>query len=228
MGAISLMAKTLRELATGNLLQRLHKQFIAGLVPLRHDLNDTIAKLWETLQAVTENAGATAPRSREIRASADDLSKRTEQEAASVEEIASPVSGARSRAYDAGELVATTRVNAERSGAIVKNALLAIGETEALSRGISSISGVIDDIAFQTNLLVMNAGGEAARAVETGKGSAGFAQEVRELAQRSAKAAPAISAFINTSGEQDKNEVALVGGPTSLSRRSSGRSRTST
>ena len=107
--------------------------------------------------------------------------------------------------------MAATRDNAERSGAVVRNAITAMGQIENSSREISNIIGVIDDIAFQTNLLALNAGVEAARAGDAGKGFAVVAQEVRELAQRSAKAAKEIKALINTSGEQVKSGVSLVG-----------------
>lgn len=218
MGAISAMAGTLGELAMGNLSQVLEKPFVSTLEPLRHDLNDTVAKLRATMQSVGRNAEAIAAGSAEIRSSADDLSRRTEQQAASVEqtaaaleEVTSTVADSSRRAEEAGSLVATTKVDAERSGNVVKDAIVAMGEIEASSREISNIIGVIDEIAFQTNLLALNAGVEAARAGEAGKGFAVVAQEVRELAQRSAKAAKEIKALINTSGQQVKRGVSLVG-----------------
>ncbi len=154
----------------------------------------------------------------EIRASADDLAKRTEQQAASVEEtaaaleqITTAVKDSTRRAQEAGSLVAHTKAEAERSGEVVRRAVVAMQQIEKSSSEISSIISVIDEIAFQTNLLALNAGVEAARAGEAGKGFAVVAQEVRELAQRSASAAKDIKGLITASNEHVQSGVALVG-----------------
>ncbi|MCA1869308.1 hypothetical protein HW571_27195 [Agrobacterium genomosp. 3] len=107
-------------------------------------------------------------------------------------------------------MVDRTRAGAERSGEIVRQAVIAMEAIEASSNEIGNIIGVIDDIAFQTNLLALNAGVEAARAGEAGKGFAVVAQEVRELAQRSANAAKEIKALITVSGERVRDGVSLV------------------
>ncbi|TGS36359.1 methyl-accepting chemotaxis protein, partial [Mesorhizobium sp. M8A.F.Ca.ET.182.01.1.1] len=99
----------------------------------------------------------------------------------------------------------------EKSGAVVRQAVTAMNEIERSSGEITNIISVIDEIAFQTNLLALNADVEAARAGEAGKGCAVVAQEVRELAQRSAKAAKEIKALITTSGEHVRSGVTLVG-----------------
>jgi methyl-accepting chemotaxis protein len=185
---------------------------------LRHDFNATIEKLSETLTTVGHNASAIAAGSRELGNSAGAFSKRTEQQAASVEEtaaaleeITTTVADSSQRAEEAGRLVAETKRGAEESGTVVRNAVAAMDQIEKSSREITNIIGVIDDIAFQTNLLALNAGVEAARAGEAGKGFAVVAQEVRELAQRSASAAKEIKALITTSSEHVRNGVGLVG-----------------
>ena len=218
MTAVSALATAMKNLADGDLVQVLGKPFVPSMEKLRHDFNDAVSRLRDAMQSVGHNAQAIAAGSSEIRSAADDLAKRTERQAASVEEtaaaleeITTTVADTSRRAEEAGHLVAATRDNAERSGAVVRNAIAAMSQIEDSSRGISNIIGVIDDIAFQTNLLALNAGVEAARAGEAGKGFSVVAQEVRELAQRSATAAKEIKALIHTSGEHVKNGVALVG-----------------
>jgi methyl-accepting chemotaxis protein len=99
-------------------------------------------------------------------------------------------------------MVGEATQSAKQSGAIVRNAIDAMGRIEQASSEISQIISVIDEIAFQTNLLALNAGVEAARAGEAGKGFAVVAQEVRELAQRAASAAKDIKGLITKSGSE--------------------------
>jgi methyl-accepting chemotaxis protein len=216
--AVETLGTALQQLAGGNLEQRITASFPVNLEKLRQDFNDSVSQLENTIRSLGSNAAVIAAGSSEIRSSADQLSKRTEQQAASIEEtaaaleeITTTVADSTRRAEEAGQLVAKTRQNAERSGDVVKQAIGAMGEIEKSSSDIGNIIGVIDDIAFQTNLLALNAGVEAARAGDAGKGFAVVASEVRELAQRSANAAKEIKALITKSGEQVKSGVALVG-----------------
>ncbi|ASY64513.1 Methyl-accepting chemotaxis protein [Sinorhizobium sojae CCBAU 05684] len=218
MGAINALGAGLRALAEGDLTLSLDAPFVPSMELVRKDFNEALARLRRAMQTVGENASGIAGGAREIRSAADDLSKRTEQQAASVEEtaaaldqITTTVTDTSRRAEDAGNLVAKTKEGAERSGLVVKSAINAMGQIEQSSREISNIINVIDSIAFQTNLLALNAGVEAARAGEAGKGFAVVAQEVRELAQRSANAAKEIKTLITTSGEHVKSGASLVG-----------------
>ncbi|EUB96843.1 methyl-accepting chemotaxis sensory transducer [Rhizobium sp. CF080] len=216
--AVDQLAAALGHLADGNVVYRIDTPFVAHLDALRTNFNGSVANLQEALQAVGQNARGIDAGANEIRSAADDLSKRTEQQAASVEEtaaaleeITTTVKDSSKRAEEVGSLVAKAREGAEKSGAVVRNAVTAMNEIERSSSEISNIIGVIDEIAFQTNLLALNAGVEAARAGEAGKGFAVVAQEVRELAQRSAKAAKEIKELITKSGEHVRSGVNLVG-----------------
>jgi methyl-accepting chemotaxis protein/methyl-accepting chemotaxis protein-1 (serine sensor receptor) len=216
--AVGELADGLQRLADGDMTHRLNKQFVGSLDQTRHNFNMSVEKLEAALSAVGVNASAIHAGSGEIRTASDELAKRTEQQAASVEEtaaaleeISTSLRDATQRAAEAGNLVDRTRTDAEKSGDIVKKAVVAMSGIENSSREISNIIGVIDEIAFQTNLLALNAGVEAARAGEAGKGFAVVAQEVRELAQRSASAAKEIKALITNSGQQVQAGVMLVG-----------------
>ena len=216
--AVAALGDGLRRLAAGDLASHIDQPFVAHLDALREDFNNSVEKLNEALHTVGANARAIGAGANEIRSSADELSRRTEQQSASVEEtaaaleeITTTVRDAAKRAEEASQLVARTRLGAEKSGEIVRKAVSAMQQIEQSSAEIGNIIGVIDDIAFQTNLLALNAGVEAARAGEAGKGFAVVAQEVRELAQRSAKAAKEIKDLITTSGTHVQTGVSLVG-----------------
>jgi methyl-accepting chemotaxis protein len=216
--AMDALGNGLGRLADGDVSHRMNTPFAGALDKLRLDFNESVGRLEQALKSVGENANAIHSGSDEIRAAADDLAKRTEMQASSVEETAAAVEeitttvrNASKRAEEAGELVAKTRQQAERSGVVVEQAVAAMSQIEASSHKISNIITVIDDIAFQTNLLALNAGVEAARAGEAGKGFAVVALEVRELAQRSATAAREIKTLITSSAEQVQTGVSLVG-----------------
>ncbi|SCW31971.1 methyl-accepting chemotaxis protein [Rhizobium mongolense subsp. loessense] len=216
--AVDALADALGALSEGNVAHRIETPFAAHLDRLRSDYNTAVGKLHAALQTVGRNAHAIDAGASEIRTAADGLARRTEQQAASVEEtaaaleeITTTVKDTARRAEEAGNLVNRTRVGAEESGEIVRKAVDAMNGIEQSSEQISNIISVIDDIAFQTNLLALNAGVEAARAGEAGKGFAVVAQEVRELAQRSAKAAKEIESLITASNFQVRSGVTLVG-----------------
>ena len=113
-------------------------------------------------------------------------------------------------AKHARDLVSTAKVDADKGGEVVREAMTAMTGIEKSSKQISQIIGVIDEIAFQTNLLALNAGVEAARAGDAGRGFAVVASEVRALAQRSAQAAKEIKGLISTSTAQVDQGVLLV------------------
>ncbi|MDI5929686.1 methyl-accepting chemotaxis protein [Rhizobium leguminosarum] len=215
--AVGELASGLSKLSNGDMTVSLSRPFTMSLDAIRTNFNGSISKLRAAMRSFSNNASTIQSGTDEIRAAADDLARRTQQQAASVEEtaatleeITTAVRDSTRRAEEAGAQVARAKQNAERSGEIVRKAVVAMRDIENSSESISQILGVIDEIAFQTNLLALNAGVEAARAGEAGKGFAVVAQEVRELAQRSASAAKEIKSLIGSSRHQVVHGVDLV------------------
>ncbi|ASY63676.1 Methyl-accepting chemotaxis protein [Sinorhizobium sojae CCBAU 05684] len=215
--AVDALGRALNQLAEGNLAVAILEPFEGDLDALRRDFNNAVERLSHALADVKENTVSIEANGRQMRSAADDLARRTERQAASLEqtsaaleEITATVKTATQRAEEASRMVGETRVNAEESGRIVGEAIAAMARIEGASNEIGKIINVIDEIAFQTNLLALNAGVEAARAGEAGKGFAVVAQEVRELAQRAAGAAKDIKALVTRSGEEVGSGVKLV------------------
>ncbi len=218
MANVARVGDALSNLADGDLQSRLDVPLMPSLDKLRLDFNSAAGTLQEALQVVSTCAAAIHGGSDEIGDSVGDLSRRTEQQAASLEETAAAldqltatVKKSAESATQARDAVISAQADAEKSGQVVQDAVAAMGGIEQSAREISQIIGVIDEIAFQTNLLALNAGVEAARAGEAGRGFAVVASEVRALAQRSAEAAKEIKALIAGSTQQVATGVELVG-----------------
>ncbi|MEA5444288.1 methyl-accepting chemotaxis protein [Gammaproteobacteria bacterium AB-CW1] len=181
------------------------------------DLSRMDEKLADIVTRVREAATSVDAAAQEIASGTDDLAQRTQEQASSIEETASSMEEMTStvknnadNAQEANQLASGTRQDAERGGEVVKRAVGAMREIDESSGKIVEIISVIDEIAFQTNLLALNAAVEAARAGEQGRGFAVVATEVRNLAQRSAKAAKEIKDLINDSVDKIKNGSELV------------------
>jgi methyl-accepting chemotaxis protein len=208
----------LTALAEGDLSYRLDIPFSPEFDALRIDFNSASTQLNTAILNVIENARLIRTETLEISAASDNLSQRTEKQAATLEETAAAIDqltasvrSASDLSARASQMVADTKKSAEHSGAVVCDAVKAMDEIAESSARISKITGVIDEIAFQTNLLALNAGVEAARAGEAGRGFAVVASEVRALALRSSDAAREIADLISASAEQVKRGVGLVG-----------------
>jgi methyl-accepting chemotaxis protein len=215
--AVTALASGLARLSDGDLTFRLGQPFAPDYEPLRLDFNRAVDKLDTTLGEIAGAIGGLKSGASEITQAADDLSRRTEQQAASLEETAAALdqitATVHKSAEGAGEAAAVMKKaeqEASASGQVVQEAVEAMKAIETSSDQIGSIIGVIDEIAFQTNLLALNAGVEAARAGEAGRGFAVVASEVRALAQRSADAAKEIKALISASSVQVQKGVSLV------------------
>ena len=215
---VQTLASGLARLAEGDLTCELQEPFAPEYERLRADFNGAAIQLRTTVSAIANNTNAIQAAASEISVAADDLSRRTEQQAATLEQtaaaldqITATVTRTAKGAADSTAIVQGARSDAEHSGEVVRNAMAAMSAIEESSRQIGSIIGVIDEIAFQTSLLALNAGVEAARAGESGRGFAVVASEVRALAQRSASAAKEIKALVLASNTQVERGVALVG-----------------
>ncbi|MHB8283348.1 MAG: methyl-accepting chemotaxis protein [Caulobacteraceae bacterium] len=212
------IGKGLERLASGDLTFRLNTALPTAYEKLRLDLNGALEQLEGSVRSMLTAAGGMSTGVGGIAKASDDLSRRTEQQAASLEEtaaaldeITATINKTAEGSKHARELVSQIKGDAERSGGIVNQAVLAMSGIEASSQKVGRIIGVIDEIAFQTNLLALNAGVEAARAGDAGRGFAVVASEVRALAQRSAAAAKEIKGLVTESALQVNDGVKLVG-----------------
>ena len=215
---VEALAKALADLSNGDLTTRLTQKFAPQYTKLQDDFNGAMEQLQNTMSVIGQASDGIRSGTNEISMASDDLSRRTENQAASLEqaaaalgEITSTVRRSSEGAIQAKRAVNSAKTGAEQSGVIVSQAVSAMSEIESSSRQITQIIGVIDEIAFQTNLLALNAGVEAARAGDAGRGFAVVASEVRALAQRSAEAAKEIKGLISESSRQVAAGVDLVG-----------------
>jgi methyl-accepting chemotaxis protein len=212
------VARVLGAIAKGDLTERIDADYLGTFGELKNYCNETTDSLTSMLGDIRTAADTIFTASSEIAQGNADLSSRTEQQAANLEETASSME----------ELTSTVKLNADNAkqanvlaeqastvatdgGTLIQQVVTTMNAINESARKISDIIGVIDGIAFQTNILALNAAVEAARAGDQGRGFAVVASEVRTLAQRSANAAKDIKALISDSVQKIDNGNQLVG-----------------
>ena len=215
--AVESIKNVMASLSDGDLLKTIEEPLEGDFKVLGESINHFIDELKDTIVKIHHAVETIDTASNEIATGNADLSSRTEQQASSLEETASAME----------ELTSTVKLNAENAdqakglasqasevasegGKVIEQVVHTMGEINDSAQRISDIIGVIDGIAFQTNILALNAAVEAARAGEQGRGFAVVASEVRTLAQRSAEAAKDIKALISASVDKIGDGNVLV------------------
>ncbi|MCE4286462.1 methyl-accepting chemotaxis protein [Xanthomonas hortorum pv. vitians] len=216
-GNLQSLSSLLQSIAAGDLTARMSGEFKGVFAQMRDDANATAAQLAEIVGRIQHSAISINSAASEIAAGNQDLSQRTEQQAAnleetaaSMEELTSTVRQNAEHARQANQLAIGAASVASQGGEIVSKVVGTMSGIEASSKKIADIISVIDGISFQTNILALNAAVEAARAGEQGRGFAVVASEVRTLAQRSTAAAKEIKSLIDDSVERVAEGSTLV------------------
>jgi len=210
-------AAVLERLAAGDLTARVQGDYAGDHARIKEALNQAVADLEsgfrqviERTEVVTETCEEIAAGNQEIASRSEEAASSLEQTASAMDEMAATVKANAESAQRTHELTGNASHAADEGAEVVCETVAAIGEVEEASKKIRDIIEVIDEIAFQTNLLSLNAAVEAARAGEHGRGFAVVAAEVRNLARRSAKAANQIKTLIHDTVEKVNAGTELV------------------
>lgn len=214
---LTFLLEQFEAIGNGDLSQQIRAKSNDEMGQLLTGLENMRQNLVQTVTVVRQGSSSIAVSSEEIASGNMDLSSRTENQAASLEETASSMEELTStvqqnadNARQANTLALKASSVASKGGEVVGNVVHTMDSIKESSKKIVDIIGVIDGIAFQTNILALNAAVEAARAGEQGRGFAVVASEVRSLAQRSAGAAKEIKELINDSVDKVETGSRLV------------------
>jgi methyl-accepting chemotaxis protein len=215
---IRLAVKVAETVAAGDLTSRIDNsrrdetgQLLAALARMNDSLVGIVGEVRLASDSIATGSGQIATGNADLSQRTEEQASNLQQTAASMEQLTATVKNNADAAQQACQLSATASDAARNGGEVVAHVVATMEEITAKSRKIGDIIGVIDGIAFQTNILALNAAVEAARAGEQGRGFAVVAGEVRNLAQRSAEAAKEIKSLIGASVETVESGRALVG-----------------
>jgi methyl-accepting chemotaxis protein len=185
-------------------------QLIAAMSRMQDSLKSMVSQVRSATDSISTASTEIATGNQDLSARTEQAASNLQQTASSMEQLTGTVKQSADSARQANQLASSASSVAARGGQVVSQVVTTMDEINAASRKISDIIGVIDGIAFQTNILALNAAVEAARAGEQGRGFAVVAGEVRNLAQRSAQAAKEIKTLIGASVEKVESGSKLV------------------
>ena len=213
-GEPTIALDAMNAVARGNLAVRLHDpvpgSLMAGLARMIESLRDTVTQIRRSTDSIATASGEIAIGNNSLASRTEQTASSLQQAAATMEQLTQTVRHTSESASEANRLAISASQGATNGGDVVSRVVTTMDEINTSSRKITDIIGVIDGIAFQTNILALNAAVEAARAGEQGRGFAVVASEVRSLAQRSANAAREIKTLIGASVERVEHGGQLV------------------